>query len=167
MPEPQQSERGFTGTLKSRWGPLPVWGWLLVVTILALGYYLWTRRQGAQQQTAPMSGQPGVVVINQAGQPQPGVPPPVKPPKPPEDHDKDENGESRGHDDDDHHRHRRHRRDDDDRGQPQPPPIGAPPPTGTGPPPPTGTGTGTVNVGSLFPKITPATGSGGRGRKRG
>lgn len=158
-PEPQQSDRGFAGTLKSKWGPLPVWGWLLVVTILALGYYLWTRRQGAQQ-TAPMSGQPGVVVINQGDMDQSKT----KPPKPPEDHDKDEDGESKGHDDDDHHRHRRHRRDhDSDTPIPQPPaPI------------PTLTQVGTVqpavpqpNVGRLFPKITPATGSGGRARKRG
>lgn len=118
MPDQPQQSSGLGGTLKSKWGPLPVWGWLLVVTILALGYYLWSRRSSAQQQPTPATvGQPGVVVINQGATNLPGG---TTPPTVAEDHDKDDKdkGKRHKHDDDDHHRHRkrhRHSGDDDDR----------------------------------------------------
>lgn len=99
MPNDGQQSGGFLGTLKAKWGPLPVWGWLALVTVVLLGYWLYEQHKaGSSTNTnapTPASvGQPGVVVINQdeGGEPSasPGAPiPPVpgggkKPPKPPE-----------------------------------------------------------------------------------
>lgn len=94
--EAPQASGGFTGTLKSKWGPLPVWGWLALVTVLLLGYWLWTQhKSGAATSSSGNAangpgavGQPGVVVINQD---EPGTDDEdtdpgkgKKPPKPPE-----------------------------------------------------------------------------------
>jgi hypothetical protein len=178
MPDdtPRQG-RGLGGTLKSKWGPLPVWGWLLAVTILLLGYYLWTRRSGAQQTTAPIAGQPGVVVINQGDTDIPGS---TTPPAPSEDHDKDdkkkkkkgkdepEDKESGEQEQDERHRdhktgaHRRHRHHN---APPVPVPVaghgpgaGAPggplPAKRLGIPKP-------IDIGSFFPTVTPVYGPAG------
>jgi hypothetical protein len=84
------------GTIKSKFGPLPVWGWLALVTVILLAYYLYEQhKKGAASSTTPATpsdvGQPGVVVINQgdtdvppAPSPAPIPPVPVKPPVPPE-----------------------------------------------------------------------------------
>lgn len=59
------SSGGFGGALKSKFGPLPVWAWLAIITILALGYYLLSSRKKSTAQQQTMAGQPGVVVVNQ------------------------------------------------------------------------------------------------------
>jgi hypothetical protein len=89
---PQSSGAG--GTLKSKWGPLPVWGWLLLVTVAIGIYWLIASRKAkssgssAGSQGGPGAvGQPGVVVINQddGGEGDTGpAPKGSKPPKPPE-----------------------------------------------------------------------------------
>jgi hypothetical protein len=82
------SSGGFAGTLKAKWGPLPVWGWLGIVTIALLGWYLWQQHQAgaagtpAQQPTPSDVGQPGVVVINQDGPEGQTTPPTAPPPEP-------------------------------------------------------------------------------------
>jgi hypothetical protein len=69
---------GLGATLKQKMGPMPVWGWLALITVLGLGYWLYAQHKSggtSAAQTAggsPASvGQPGVVVINQGG-PEPG-----------------------------------------------------------------------------------------------
>jgi hypothetical protein len=88
---PQSSGAG--GTLKSKWGPLPVWGWLLLVTVAIGIYWLVASRKSASASQAAGSqggpgavGQPGVVVINQddGGETPEPAPKGSKPPKPPE-----------------------------------------------------------------------------------
>lgn len=83
----------FTGALKSKFGPLPVWAWLALITVLLLGYALYSSKKSGSQQpqqgTPADVGQPGVVVINQDGpeppEPPPGpTPPPTHPPKEPQ-----------------------------------------------------------------------------------
>lgn len=93
--EAPQSSGGFSGTLKSKWGPLPVWGWLALVTAVLLGYWLYTQhKSGGASSTGSTAngpgavGQPGVVVINQdePGDTDEDTEPAKgkKPPKPPE-----------------------------------------------------------------------------------
>ena len=86
---PNDSGGGFLGTLKAKWGPLPVWGWLALVTVILLGYWLYEQHKNASTASTTANGpgavgQPGVVVINQAapdtdtGTPTPPIPlPPV------------------------------------------------------------------------------------------
>jgi len=95
--QPQsQPQGGLAGTLKSKFGPMPVWVWLALITALLLGYWLLTKnKSGASSGTSGTSGtpadvgQPGVVVINQdeggdTDQGQPPIPmPPVPGHKPP------------------------------------------------------------------------------------
>jgi hypothetical protein len=81
------------GTLKAKWGPLPVWGWLAAITVILLAYYLYEQHKAAttgtgttpSNLTPSQVGQPGVVVINQ-DQPDtdtdPTSPPTVEPKKP-------------------------------------------------------------------------------------
>jgi hypothetical protein len=69
------------GALKTRLGPLPAWGWLALVTILLLGWYLWSRRSGAAGAGAAgqLSGSVPEVVVQTGGQASPdqsAVPPP-------------------------------------------------------------------------------------------
>lgn len=60
---------GLGATLKSKWGPLPVWGWLAIITVVAVGFYLYSKHKAGSQGTTANGpgavGQPGVVVINQ------------------------------------------------------------------------------------------------------
>jgi len=80
---------GLGATLKSKWGPLPVWGWLAGITAILLAWFLWEQHKNPSAATdttaAPNpadAGQPGVVVINQdtGGQaPAPPVTPPTTP----------------------------------------------------------------------------------------
>jgi hypothetical protein len=93
---------GLGGTLKSKWGPLPVWGWLAAITGVLLAWWLYEQHKNpsAASTTATPNpadaGQPGVVVINQddAGEtPTAPAPPPTTPPKAPE---KKPNGTTRG-----------------------------------------------------------------------
>lgn len=58
------------GTIKSKWGPLPVWGWLALITVVLLGYWLYEQHKAGTAGTPAAAtpaqvGQPGVVVINQ------------------------------------------------------------------------------------------------------
>jgi hypothetical protein len=69
---------GIGGALKQKFGPLPVWLWLVIITAAGLAYYLWesshSKKKTASSDQAgqhTMAGQPGVVVINQ-DQPPPG-----------------------------------------------------------------------------------------------
>jgi hypothetical protein len=81
---------GFMGTVKSKWGPLPVWGWLALITVILLGYWLYEQHKASAAGTStagaatPSSvGQPGVVVINQDdADTDPDKPPPEPKPKP-------------------------------------------------------------------------------------
>jgi hypothetical protein len=84
---------GLAGSLKAKFGPMPVWVWLALITAVLLGYWLLTKNKSgssstAQQGTPSDVGQPGVVVINQdgpEGTPPPSPPPPiVSPPKEPQ-----------------------------------------------------------------------------------
>lgn len=81
------SPSSFTGALKSKFGPLPVWAWLALITVLLLGYALYSSKksgsssQQPQQGTPADVGQPGVVVINQDGPEGPESPGPI--PMPP------------------------------------------------------------------------------------
>jgi hypothetical protein len=77
---------GFVGALKSKFGPLPTWGWLALITVVLLGYWLLTKNKSSSAQqpqsgTPADVGQPGVVVINQDG-PEPPPPPPGPQPPP-------------------------------------------------------------------------------------
>ena len=72
----QSSGRGLGGTLKSKMGPLPLWGWLAIMTVIAVAYYLYAKNKAAQQPAQPAAGAPGVTVINQ------GNPPASPPPEP-------------------------------------------------------------------------------------
>lgn len=74
------SSSGVMGQLKSKFGPMPVWGWLALITVVLLGWWLWEQHKNpstASSSTATPSdvGQPGVVVINQDG-PEGTTPPP-------------------------------------------------------------------------------------------
>lgn len=85
---PASGGGSFTGALKSKFGPLPVWAWLALITVLLLGYALYSSKksgssQQPQQGTPADVGQPGVVVINQDGPEAPEPPPPGPPPPPP------------------------------------------------------------------------------------
>lgn len=104
MPDPAAAPAapGIMGTIKSKWGPLPVWGWLALVTVVILGYWLITKNKSSSATGSSAAangpgavGQPGVVVINQDGPDPTPAPPPTgvpipdpgpkkKPPKPPE-----------------------------------------------------------------------------------
>lgn len=88
---PNDSGGGFLGTLKQKFGPLPVWGWLALVTVILLGYWLYEQHKNAGAATPAANGpgavgQPGVVVINQSAPDTDTAtpPPPPVPPKPPE-----------------------------------------------------------------------------------
>jgi hypothetical protein len=68
---------------------MPVWVWLALITALLLGYWLLTKnKSGASSASSGTSGtpadvgQPGVVVINQDGGPEPPEPPEPGPPPP-------------------------------------------------------------------------------------
>jgi len=123
MPDqpPRQQSSGFMGTLKSKWGPLPVWGWLALITVVLLGYWLWAQRKSSAQPAATLTGQPGVTVINQAA---PVIPPSATtPPKPPEKKHKDSD-----EDEDEKRKHGRHQRHHSHGTVPgSPPPAPAPP----------------------------------------
>ena len=92
----QQQGRGLGGTLKSKMGPLPLWGWLAIMTAVALAYYLWQAHKNAQQAPTPAAaGAPGVTVINQGD-----LPPTSPPPEPPKPKGKDDDDKSKGSGDD-------------------------------------------------------------------
>lgn len=79
---------GLAASLKSKFGPMPVWVWLALITAVLLGYWLLTKnKSGASQQpssgTPADVGQPGVVVINQGEGPETEPPPTPGPPPPP------------------------------------------------------------------------------------
>lgn len=81
-----QPQGGLAGTLKSKFGPMPVWVWLALITAVLLGYWLLTKNKSGASSGSPGTsgtpadvGQPGVVVINQD---EPGGPPPPQPPPP-------------------------------------------------------------------------------------
>lgn len=85
----QSSGGGLAGTLKSKFGPMPVWVWLALITALLLGYWLLTKNKSGSSGSPGTSGtpadvgQPGVVVINQdSDQGTPGQPPPTPSPPP-------------------------------------------------------------------------------------
>lgn len=61
-PSSSSSSGGIGGALKAKFGPLPVWVWLLILTGLALGYYLLVAKKKTSQSQQTMAGQPGVVV---------------------------------------------------------------------------------------------------------
>lgn len=92
----QSSGGGLVGTLKAKFGPMPVWVWLALITAVLLGYWLLTKNKSGASSGSPGTsgtpadvGQPGVVVINQdsdtgtPGQPPPPPPPPTGPPPEP------------------------------------------------------------------------------------
>jgi hypothetical protein len=90
---------GLAASLKSKFGPMPVWVWLALITALLLGYWLLTKNKSGSSSGSPGTsgtpadvGQPGVVVINEdtgggtpGGQapPPPTSPPPTGPPTEP------------------------------------------------------------------------------------
>jgi nucleoid-associated protein YgaU len=94
---------GIGGTLGRKAGPLPVWGWLVILTVAAAGYYLWKNRGSASSSAVtgtgsvtPASSVPDYVsqtTVNLTEPPEPGTtgdggggkPPAGKPParKPP------------------------------------------------------------------------------------
>jgi len=84
---------GLAGTLKSKFGPMPVWVWLALITAVLLGYWLLTKNKsgasssgsGSGSGTPADVGQPGVVVINQDEGPE-TEPPPTPGPPPPHGH---------------------------------------------------------------------------------
>jgi hypothetical protein len=39
--------RGGTGFFTQQWGPLPVWGWMAVGLLIAVGYYFWNKNQSS------------------------------------------------------------------------------------------------------------------------
>lgn len=86
-----QQGRGLGGTLKSKMGPLPLWGWLAIMTVIAVAYYLYAKNKSAQQPAQPAAGAPGVTVINQGT-------PPTSPPPEPKHKDDDDKSKSGGDD---------------------------------------------------------------------
>jgi hypothetical protein len=66
---PAQGGGGLGASLKSKFGPLPVWAWLGIITVLLLGYWLYEQHKAGATGTTPSTGgssaAPGVVVINQ------------------------------------------------------------------------------------------------------
>jgi hypothetical protein len=61
---------GFGASLKAKFGPLPVWAWLGIITVLLLGYWLYEQHKSGAASTGTdttqgSSAAPGVVVINQ------------------------------------------------------------------------------------------------------
>jgi LysM repeat protein len=55
-PEAAGGGGGIGGTLGRKFGPLPVWGWLAIVTVLGLGYYLWKGKSSASSATGTDTG---------------------------------------------------------------------------------------------------------------
>jgi hypothetical protein len=97
-PPPAGSGSGFGGTLKAKWGPLPVWGWLAIVTILGLAYYLYAQHK-AGTTTSSASGAAQVPeIVNQFQMP--GTTPPDEP-KHKKKKDPDEEQDKDKHKDDD------------------------------------------------------------------
>jgi hypothetical protein len=86
---------GLAASLKSKFGPMPVWVWLALITAVLLGYWLLTKNKSGASTSGTSGtpadvGQPGVVVINQdsgtgtpSGQAPPPSPPPTLPPTEP------------------------------------------------------------------------------------
>lgn len=46
---------GASAAYRKRIGPLPVWGWMLAVLVLAVGYYLWKKRTASASAAASTS----------------------------------------------------------------------------------------------------------------
>lgn len=67
--------------LGQKWGPLPVWGWLAIITVLFLGYYLIAgkkAKKGGGGQGLPKV--PDIIIQNQEPSTTPPGPPPVTSP---------------------------------------------------------------------------------------
>lgn len=60
---------GLGGTLKAKFGPLPVWAWLGIITVALLGYWLYEQHKNATSTEQPQAqtAAPEVVVENQEG----------------------------------------------------------------------------------------------------
>lgn len=76
---------GLLGTLKAKAGPLPVWAWLGLITVVLLGWWLYEQHKAGSSSTATSGatpsdvGQPGVVVINQGDTDTEATSPPPEP----------------------------------------------------------------------------------------
>ena len=88
-PVPPRSEGGFKGALKRPIGPLPTWGWVLVLALVVIGWAWWhnrsTQKAAASADTGQSSQVPEFVNQNYTT-----LQPPVPPQPPPGDHDKDD-----------------------------------------------------------------------------
>ena len=90
---PETSGGGGTGgALGRKMGPMPVWMWLVILTVAGLAFYLWKQRTAASSGSAvtgtgsvtPASSVPDYVsqtTINLEEPPETGTPPPGPPPK--------------------------------------------------------------------------------------
>jgi outer membrane biosynthesis protein TonB len=83
---PAAAPAGGGGFLARKVGPLPMWGWLAILTAVALGFYLYEKhKSGASSTPAEGDAQVPEVVVNdttQAATPPPEPTPPT-PPTPP------------------------------------------------------------------------------------
>jgi LysM repeat protein len=93
---PETGDGGGGNPLRVKFGPLPVWGWLIIVTGLGVAYYLYEKRKsasaGSSGTSTTMSGAAGIpdyvsqTTVNLTEPPgQPPVtaaPPPSQPPPP-------------------------------------------------------------------------------------
>ena len=92
-PEPSGGGGGIGGTLGRKMGPMPVWLWLVILTVAALGFYLWKQHTAAASSgtavtgtgsVTPASSVPDYVsqtTINLTEPPETTTPPPGPPPK--------------------------------------------------------------------------------------
>jgi len=68
-------------TLRMKWGPLPVWGWLALITVLALGWYLIKGKSGSTASTSDQetSDQAPEIVVQTGDQGTQSTTPPAAP----------------------------------------------------------------------------------------
>lgn len=72
------------GDAKTGLGRLPVWAWLVILTAIALGWYLWSRHKNASASPASGTAQvPETVNEVQITENPPAAPPPSPPVSPP------------------------------------------------------------------------------------
>lgn len=64
---PPDTGGGGGGVMSARWGPLPVWGWLTIAGVLAVGAYFWIRRGQAGAATAASQSQAATTTGTTAG----------------------------------------------------------------------------------------------------
>lgn len=89
--DPQQAPAGGGSLLTRKLGPLPTWGWLVIVTAAGIGFYLYQKhKQASAAQNSNSGGGPSPTVgeafvpefvINNQEEP-PGGPPAKRPPQP-------------------------------------------------------------------------------------